>query len=81
MSPLRTESEETETISLEIESTEIVSTETISLGTETTEIGSTETECAGNESPVNEYVLCKNCIFVVFNFYLTKNRLLIEREN
>ena len=62
----QTESEETKTNSLEIESTEIVSI---------------ETECAGNESPVNEYVLCKNCIFAFFNFYLTKNRLLVEREN
>ena len=76
-------------ISLETESTEIVSTETISLGTESTEIVATETECAGNESAVSnliesavsEYVLCKNCIFAFFNFYLTKNRLLTEREN
>ena len=58
-----------------------LSVETISLETESTEIVATETECAGNESAVSEYVLCKNCIFAFFNFYLTKNRLLAEREN
>ena len=70
-------------------SAETESVETISLETESTEIVSTETECDGNESAVSnliesavtEYVLCKNCIFAFFNFYLTKNRLLTEREN
>ena len=69
-------------LSLSPEETESV--DTISLKTE-----STETECTGNESAVSnliesavsEYVLCKNCIFAFFNFYLTKNRLLTEREN